>query len=49
MLNNQDGLKQIQNNLEGDAICNSVGIVERALTQVEECDFMVDTALCSDV
>ncbi|KAM7454743.1 hypothetical protein BLSTO_04497 [Blastocystis sp. subtype 1] len=42
VLNNQDGLKQIQNNLEGDAICNSVGIVERALTQVEECDFMKD-------
>ena len=41
VMSNQDGLQQIHMNLEDKAICSSVGIVERALTQVDEYDFMV--------
>ena len=41
-MSNQDGLQQIHMNLEDKAICSSVGIVERALTQVDEYDFMND-------
>ena len=41
VMSNHDGLQQIHMNLEDKAICSSVGIVERALTQVDEYDFMV--------
>lgn len=42
---NAEGLSEIQHNLETASICSSVGIVERALGQLEVYDYMVSLSL----
>ena len=42
---NAEGLPEIQQNLETASICSSVGIVERALGQLEVYDYMVSLSL----
>lgn len=40
-MDNQQGLEEINHALESQSVYSSVGIVERALNQMEEYDFFV--------
>lgn len=40
-MDNKEGLDQITRNMESQSLYSSVGVVERALNQMEDYDFLV--------
>lgn len=44
-MDNKEGLEQITRNMESRSLYSSVGVVERALNQMEDYDFLVVSLL----